>query len=87
MARRPKPKYLLRDIRSREPALADVVHRIGDTSAPRRERWELLDALVHEVLQHVGGPVVESETTRMRVDPEPVIAHIEGLTLHVKDSL
>ncbi len=81
----PKPKYLMRDLREREPALADTVFRIIDTSAPRRGRYDLLHALGDEVLAHVGGRVVEAETTRERVDPVPVIAHIEGIELPSED--
>jgi hypothetical protein len=81
----PKPKYVMRDLRGREPSLADVVLRIVDTSAPRRERFDLLHALGDEVLEHVGGRVVEAQTTRQRVDPEPVIAHIEGVELPPED--
>jgi sodium-dependent phosphate cotransporter len=83
--RRPKPKYVMRDIREREPALGDVVRRIFDSTASRRERWERLDALGREVLQHVGGPIVTSQTTKQRVDPVPVIAHIEGIELPSED--
>lgn len=83
--RKPKPKYVMRDVREREPALADAIHRIVDTSSPRRERWELLDALSREVLEHVGGPLVESATTRERVVAEPVVAHIEGVELPPED--
>jgi Na+/phosphate symporter len=75
----------MRDIRNREPGLAEVIRRIFDSSASRRERWEQLDALGNEVLEHVGGPVVTSETTRQRVDPVPVIAHIEGIELPSED--
>lgn len=83
--RMPKPKYVAADLRSREPALADVVALILDTSRPPRERWERLDALSREVLDLVGGPIVESQTTRQRVDPEPVVAHIEGRELPSED--
>jgi predicted nucleotidyltransferase len=83
--RKPKPKYVLNDVRRREPALADAIHRIVDSAAPQRERWELLDALSREVLQHVGGPLVESATTPERVVPEPVVAHIEGVELPPED--
>ena len=83
--RKPKPKYVLRDLRAREPALADEVLRIVDTSADRRDRFERLDALGREVLEHVGGPIVESESTRERIEPEPVIAHITGIELPSED--
>ncbi|HYZ93274.1 MAG TPA: nucleotidyltransferase domain-containing protein [Actinomycetota bacterium] len=83
--RRPKPKYVMRDLRSREPALADAARRIIDSAAPPRERWELLDALSKEVLEHVGGPLVESATTPQRVVLEPVVAHIEGVELPPED--
>jgi hypothetical protein len=83
--RMPKRKYVMRDLREREPALADAVRKIIDTSAPARDRYGLLEALAGEVLEHVGGPLVTSETTRMRVDPEPVIAHIEGVELPPED--
>jgi sodium-dependent phosphate cotransporter len=83
--RRPKTKRVVREIREREPALADAVHRILDTSRPRRERYDVLDALADEVLEHVGGRLVTSETTPFRVDPEPVIAHIEGVELPPED--
>ena len=83
--RKPKTKYVMRDLREREPALADVVRRIVDTSAPARDRYALLESLAGEVLQHVGGPQVTWETKRERVDPEPVIAHIEGVELPSED--
>lgn len=83
--RKPKPKYLLRDIRSREPALADAIHRVYDTTAGRRERYELVDALMREVLEQVGGPIVESQTSRERVVLAPVVAHIEGVELPSED--
>jgi hypothetical protein len=83
--RRPKPKYVMRDVREREPALAEAIHRIIDTASPRHERWDLLDTLAREVLEHVGGPIVESATTRERVVVEPVIAHIEGVELPSED--
>ena len=83
--RRPKPKYVMRDLRDREPMLAEVVQRIVDTRIPRHERFERLDALGREVLEQVGGPIVDAETTRERIDPEPVIAHIEGIELPSED--
>lgn len=83
--REPKPKYVGRDLRSREPALADVVSRILDPSSPRAERWELLDAVAREVLDPVGGLLVESRTTRERVVQEVVVTHIEGIELPSED--
>ena len=83
--RMPKLKYVVRDLSGREPGLADAVQRIFDTGSPREQRWEQLNALAHEVLDPVGGPVVESSTTRQRVDPEPVVAHIEGIELPAED--
>jgi predicted nucleotidyltransferase len=83
--RMPKLKYVVRDLRGREPALADVVSRIFDTRSPREERWGQLDALAREVLDPVGGPVVESATTPQRVAPEPVVTHIEGVELPPED--
>jgi predicted nucleotidyltransferase len=83
--RMPKPKYLMRDLREREPALADVVRRVMDTAAPSADRYALVDALVSEVLEQVGGRIVSAETTRERVEPEPVIAHIEGIELPSED--
>lgn len=83
--RRPKTKRVMREIREREPALADAVQRILDTSLPRRERYDQLDALTDEVLAHVGGRLVMSETTPFRVDPQPVVAHIEGIELPPED--
>jgi solute carrier family 34 (sodium-dependent phosphate cotransporter) len=83
--RKPKTKYVMRDLREREPALADVVRRIVDTSTSARDRYDLLDALGAEVLQHVGGPLVTWETAREHVEPEPVIAHIEGVELPSED--
>jgi len=83
--RMPKPKYVMRDLRDREPAFADLVRLITSTSEDARARWERLDSLADEVLAHVGGKIVESETTRARVDPVAVIAHIEGVELPSED--
>lgn len=83
--RKPKPKYIVRELRSREPGLADVVVQIMDSGRPREERFERLEQLGREVLEHVGGPIVTSETTRMRVEAAPVIAHIEGRELPSED--
>jgi solute carrier family 34 (sodium-dependent phosphate cotransporter) len=56
-----------------------------DSRTPREERWSVLDALGREVLEHVGGPVVDSSTSRIRTEPGPVIAHIEGRELPSED--
>ncbi|MGH2760071.1 MAG: hypothetical protein ACRDKJ_10990, partial [Actinomycetota bacterium] len=83
--RMPKPKYVIRDLKEREPALADVVAHVFDTRAPREDRWRRLDALAREVLDPVGGPIVESATTPQRVAPEIVVTHIEGVELPSED--
>ena len=81
----PKPKYVMHDLQKREPALADVVDVIVSGAEPPRFRWERLDALADEVLQHVGGKVVRGETSRQRVEPVAVVAHIEGIELPSED--
>ncbi|MGH7857775.1 MAG: hypothetical protein ACREQY_10635, partial [Candidatus Binatia bacterium] len=81
----PKPKYVMRDLREREPLFADVVSQILDTRLDRAERWRKLDAVVREVLEPVGGPVVEAETTRERVAAAVVVTHIEGIELPPED--
>lgn len=83
--RSPKPKYVMRDLAQREPALADVVRFIASSSNDANARWERLDALADEVLSHVGGKVVASETSRERVEPVAVITHIEGIELPPED--
>ena len=83
--RMPKPKYVMRDLRDREPGLAEVVRFITSSGEDPRARWDRLDALTDEVLGHVGGKLVTSETTPKRVEPVAVIAHIEGRELPSED--
>lgn len=83
--RMPKTKYVGRELRDREPALARAVDEILDSQRDRRERWEKLNILAQEVLDPVGGPIVQSATTKERVIPEPVVAHIEGVELPSED--
>jgi predicted nucleotidyltransferase len=83
--RMPKPKYVDRDLKTREPALGELVRAILDTSNPRRERWERLHALGDEVLTHVGGPIVTDATTKIPDEPAPVVTHIEGVELPDED--
>lgn len=83
--RMPKAKHVHRELRRHEPGLADLLLFVMDVNAPPRERYERLDALMREVLDPVGGPLVESATEPERVTLHPVVAHVEGKVLPPED--
>jgi solute carrier family 34 (sodium-dependent phosphate cotransporter) len=83
--RMPKEKHIGADLRAHEPGLADVLAEIVDSRLPRDVRWSRLNGVAREILDPVGGPIVESETTPERVVFEPVVTHVEGIELPSED--
>lgn len=54
-----KPKYLLNNLEQRAPALAQLVRYILDGSAPLETRITVLESLIDQVLEPIGGRLQE----------------------------